>query len=41
VLGKPEQVVKSGRSKTGDDADDGAKKKQRSEIYKVADRYVM
>jgi hypothetical protein len=36
VLGKPEQVVKSGRSKAGDDANDGAKKKQRSEVYKVA-----
>jgi hypothetical protein len=36
VLGKREQVVKSSRTKTGDDADDGAKKKQCSEIYKVA-----
>jgi hypothetical protein len=28
--------VKSGRTKTSDDADDGAKKKKRSEIYEVA-----
>jgi hypothetical protein len=36
VLGKTKQIVKSGRAKTGDDADDGAKKEKRSKVYKVA-----
>jgi hypothetical protein len=36
VLGKAKQVVKSGRAKTSNDSDSGAKKKKCSEVYKVA-----
>jgi hypothetical protein len=36
VLGKSEQVVKSGCAKAGDNADDGAKKEKRSKVYKMA-----
>jgi hypothetical protein len=36
VFGQPEQVVKSGCAKAGDNADNGAKKEKRSKVYKVA-----